>query len=242
MTAHPSGDDLGRHLRVLEALGRADEHLAYDDIEAFVDGGLDDIGREAVEAHAAACAACAAELDDLAAFRASLPTKNAPEAARVVPMPVRPRRIPRVAPWLAAAAVLVLAVAVARRTDPPLTAPNTPAPAPVDRPAAAQSAAPAIPAPAAPAVEVGTPLPAPEPATALRLRGGERRVGGKTFRFESGVWVDEAYDSLALLPEESLSGPSRAALIGREPALAAYSALGSRVVVVHAGTVYRLEP
>ncbi|MGE0812657.1 MAG: zf-HC2 domain-containing protein [Vicinamibacterales bacterium] len=254
MSAHPSGDDPGRHLRVMRALGLGTDgdHLAYEDIEAYVDGGLDDIAREAVAAHAATCAACAAEVEDLAAFRASLAAPRAPgPSPRVVPMPVR-TRMPRLAPWLAAAAVLVLAVTVARRTGPAVQSPAVPIPAPATAPAverpAAEMAPPAAQEPraqqpaAVPTARIPAPAAAPGPAPAPRLRGAVRSVAGKTFRFESGVWVDQAYDSLALLPEETVSGAARAALIAREPALAPFGALGSRVVLVHAGTVYRLEP
>ncbi len=51
------------------ALGaELDEHCAYEALAAVVDGSADDVTREIVESHAAACPTCRAELDDLRVF------------------------------------------------------------------------------------------------------------------------------------------------------------------------------
>jgi hypothetical protein len=77
----------------------------------------------------------------------------------------------------------------------------------------------------------------------LRRRGAERTVADKTFRLESGVWVDTRFDASAGLESVSVSGPAeRAAVLQSNPQLAPYAALGERVVVVWERTVYRFEP
>ena len=58
----------------------------------------------------------------------------------------------------------------------------------------------------------------------------------------AGEWVDVDYDRLTGLPEVEVTTDSdRHALLARLPALEPYAALGSRVTVVHAGTVYRFS-
>jgi hypothetical protein len=74
------------------------------------------------------------------------------------------------------------------------------------------------------------------------LRGTQRRVAGKTFRFTFGEWIDADFDVSARLPEVTVSSAEeRAALLARLPALAPYAALGDRVRVVHDGAVYRFQ-
>jgi hypothetical protein len=58
----------------------------------------------------------------------------------------------------------------------------------------------------------------------------------------AGEWIDADYDRLTGLPEVEVTADSdRRALLARIPALVPYAALGSRVTVVHAGTVYRFS-
>jgi hypothetical protein len=77
----------------------------------------------------------------------------------------------------------------------------------------------------------------------LRRRGAERTVADKTFRLESGVWIDTRFDASASLASVSVSGPEqRAAVLQDNPQLARYADLGERVVVVWERTVYRFEP
>lgn len=74
----------------------------------------------------------------------------------------------------------------------------------------------------------------------MRLRGAERRVGDKRFRLVSGEWIDAAYDPFDVRPVVDVTTPAeRAALLGRLPALRPFADLGKRVIVVHAGSVYR---
>lgn len=61
------------------------EHLEYDQLEAYVDGTLDEVDREIVESHLELCAACVAEARDLRAFRAMLSTYPAQEYAPASP-------------------------------------------------------------------------------------------------------------------------------------------------------------
>jgi anti-sigma factor RsiW len=70
-----------------EAIGLPERHLAYEDLEAFVDGRADAIARELVTEHTANCTMCASELADIAAMRDSLaPRPNRPaEAVRRLP-------------------------------------------------------------------------------------------------------------------------------------------------------------
>jgi hypothetical protein len=77
----------------------------------------------------------------------------------------------------------------------------------------------------------------------LRRRGTERTVADKTFRLESGVWVDTRFDAAAGLESVSVSGPEqRATILRSTPQLAPYADLGARVIVVWERTVYRFEP
>jgi Ca-activated chloride channel family protein len=117
------------------------------------------------------------------------------------------------------------------------------------------------PPPAAP------PMPAPVPAEAAgvdavafskskeELRNAEnlaknsspmsnmRLVAGKNFFLRDGVWNDSEYKADAKLPVVTLKFASDEYfnLIGQEPKLAEYFALGQKVVVVWKGNVYRVE-
>ncbi len=55
-----------------------DEHVAYEELEAFVDGHADAVDRELIAAHVAFCARCSSELTDLAATRESMNARSAP--------------------------------------------------------------------------------------------------------------------------------------------------------------------
>lgn len=61
------------------------EHLAYEQLEAYVDSALDEVDREIVESHLELCAECVAEVRDLRAFRAIMSTYPAKEYAPVSP-------------------------------------------------------------------------------------------------------------------------------------------------------------
>jgi hypothetical protein len=74
-------------------------------------------------------------------------------------------------------------------------------------------------------------------------RGVERIVNGKTFRLEEGVWIDRASDDARGLRTVRVQGAEqRARLLAQMPELIDYADLGSRVVVVADGNIYRFEP
>jgi hypothetical protein len=79
-----------------EALRPAASHLSDEDVQAYALGGLSADARAAADAHTAACAVCAEQVRELAAW-------------------VPPRRAPRVALAVAAAVLLALASAAAWR-------------------------------------------------------------------------------------------------------------------------------
>lgn len=229
-----------------------DDHLDYDALEALVDDTAADVDREIALTHTEACATCAAALDDLQRFRRELtPSLTTAGGARGVAA-VPPRHAAaavavatstswrRSLVFLATAAALVLAAFVPRLARPPARQPE---PTP---PGHSGGVAPSTttPSPVEPSRPVA-PSTARGPAVARRSdddvqRGSARRVGEKAFRFVAGVWVDAAYDRLAMLPEvQAPRGGGRDALLASIPALRVYAALGDHVLVVHRGTVYR---
>jgi hypothetical protein len=141
-----SPDELVRLLREsLERAGQEREPPPYEQLEAYVDGRLDDVDREIVESGMADDPELRAEVDALRALRAELP--SADEARRVVPFPVAPARRagepgrPRAVVWwqvaaaAAVAAAVVLAVIMPRAVAPPPTVAGPGSPPPADRPA-----------------------------------------------------------------------------------------------------------
>jgi Ca-activated chloride channel family protein len=70
-----------------------------------------------------------------------------------------------------------------------------------------------------------------------------RQIAGKTFYLISGVWTDSLFKEDEKLPIVVLKfgEDEYFNLIGREPKLADYFAMGQRVVVVWEGKVYRVE-
>jgi len=91
-------------------------------------------------------------------------------------------------------------------------------------------------------VQLATPPLVDNGETSVR-RGAERIVNGKTFRLEEGVWIDRASDEARGLPTVAVQGAEqRALLLAQMPQLAEYAELGSRVVVVEGGKIYRFEP
>ena len=69
-----------------------------------------------------------------------------------------------------------------------------------------------------------------------------RQVAGKTFYLREGVWTDAEFRLEARLPESSIrfSSDDYFALLKQKPRLAAFFALGERVLVVFEGRVYRV--
>ncbi len=70
-----------------------------------------------------------------------------------------------------------------------------------------------------------------------------RRVGGKTFYLDNGVWIDSEFKADTRLPETVLTfaGEEYFALLKQHPKLGSYFSLGERVVVVFEGRVYRVN-
>jgi Ca-activated chloride channel family protein len=70
-----------------------------------------------------------------------------------------------------------------------------------------------------------------------------RRVGGKTFYLNEGVWTDAEFDADGRMPETTLvfGSDEYFQLLKREPKLAEFFALGERVVVVFKNRVYRVS-
>jgi hypothetical protein len=185
-------------------------------LAALAEGALDAVAAEQLRSHLSDCRPCR----ETAALMARALTGETP----------RRRSLPPAAGWLALAATLVLATVVGVKVSRVETIPV---------PAAAPSPAPVV----APPVEA-TPLPAPlAVAPEVKRGGGERTIGGKTFRLVAGEWIDSAYDATAGLAIVEATGPeARRQLLTEHPALAPYLALGDRMLVVLDGTVYRLTP
>ena len=84
MTGTPR-DDLARYLRdELQAAAEGRESVAYEQIEAYVDGALDDVDREVFETRLADDPGLRAMVDDSRALRTALPPAAA-APSRVVP-------------------------------------------------------------------------------------------------------------------------------------------------------------
>lgn len=204
-------------------------------IAAYLEGRLETTEEARFLAHAARCAVCRETIANFA--RASREVDEAPGKASG-----------GTAGWprswmLPAAAALVLAAGTAlvvqQRRDAP-TPPGTRSPSPsIHLPT---ETAPPAPAPQTGQPVAGTPSAPTADPSLTRRRGGERRVGTKVFRLEAGEWVDREYDPLAAFPVVQISTrQEQAALLRRLPVLRQYAALGDRVTVVHAGTVYRFS-
>lgn len=207
-------------------------------LAGYLEGRLTKTEEARLISHLAACPGCRETLATYA---------RAAAAGQAAPPALTPARVrwSHARVWLPVAALLALstgaAVTVLRLTDVAdrRAAPAAPAAAgdqPLER-----SPGPADPEPMTP--ETATqPRPSPEargPALSTR-RSAERRAAGKTFRLVAGEWVDSEYDPLNLLPIVEVATPDdRAAVFVRAPALREYAAVGSRVLVVHQGTVYR---
>lgn len=198
-------------------------------LAALVAGRLGPDERRQLEQHLTECERCRGSL---ATWSRALP-QGAPAPRIALPA------------WLGAAAAAALAAWIGLRvgsTRPGPVAPvreegktEAPAPsAPVLAPTRSGDVSPR---------DGSSAAPSPEKAPLETKRGGEKRVGDKTFRLVAGEWVDSDFDPVAGLPGVEISGgQARRALLEREPALAPYSRLGDRVTVVFGGTVYRFLP
>jgi hypothetical protein len=209
-------------------------------LAAYVEDRLDAAERERVAAHVSGCDECRAVLAELGRGLAASRRGSG-----------RLARLPR-STALPIAAVLVLSAATSlillrQSAQAPTRSEGERSPAP-DTASATPSATSATPPPSA------APSPGGREPTVrgnstdredllVKRGGGAHSVAGKSFRLVAGEWVDTAYDPLASLPVVQATGPAeRAALLQRVPGLAAYAALGERLLVVHEGIVYRLRP
>lgn len=209
-------------------------------LAAYIDGTLDKDERSVVVSHLAGCGACRAALAEY--------VKAASEDAPTAKGPLRAWAAaggPRV--WLPIAATIAVVTVAGvlqqsqRRIDqappasPTVETPTTPGTA---------AGSPSSPSTGPPPTVSTPPPPSPQSPRiderTLRMRGTERRVGDKRFRLVSGEWIDADYDPLDLHPVVAVTtAAERTALLERLPALRPFAGLGERVIVVHAGSVYR---
>lgn len=70
-----------------------------------------------------------------------------------------------------------------------------------------------------------------------------RTAGGKTFYLRDGVWIDSEFKEAAKLPETVVKFGSDEYfdLLKQKSRLAAFFALGEKVVVIFEGRVYRVN-
>lgn len=210
-------------------------HPDLNALAAFIDHRLSEADQASVVSHLVSCAECRALVATHARGQMPLEIQDQQAAGPTS------RSLFRPAVWLPIAATLALATTAALivsrgdRVAPSPTTPIAPQPSrpPVEAPP--QTTSPPPPPKVAP--------PATDPGSLATRRSGMQTINGKTFRLVAGEWIDAAYDPLAVLPVQEISGPeARAALIARIPALAQYAALGTRVTVVHDGNVYQFRP
>jgi Ca-activated chloride channel family protein len=70
-----------------------------------------------------------------------------------------------------------------------------------------------------------------------------KQVADKTFLLQDGTWVDTTFDSSKLRAEQVVFGSERYfSLLTQHPEIGRYLALGDRVTIVLAGTVYAIGP
>lgn len=197
----------------------------FNALTAFVERRLNESERQRVITHLATCRSCR----EVVAALTSEPPQI--QLASVTAW----RRMPGL--WSVAAMlviVVIVGVITARQKG---VGPGSPAN--VEQPASPAVAAP----PDSPRVPPDTPTTSPQPAPPEdlgRVRGNERKIDGKTFRFVAGEWIDSSYDSQLLLPVVEATTPAdREALLRRVPNLKPFAALRGPVIVVLDGIVYR---
>lgn len=195
-------------------------------IAALVEGRLEEQERARVMEHLADCRQCRTVFTQLgrAAQDGSLSANDARSNVQALDTAHRVRR-PWTATrgWLPIAASLAVAVVAIRLFvgAPEDSGPSSPVTGPI--------------------TTSGQPTAGEEEL--LRKRSGGRQVAGKVFRMTEGEWVDQAFDPVAGVPVVTVRGrEERLDLLARVPELAPYVELGDRVLVVHAGTVYRFVP
>ena len=204
-------------------------------LAAFVEDRLDDDERRYIIGHLAGCADCRGTVAMLA--RGSVTQAHGVSD-------VSPRRWRQPMTWLGVAATIAIATVASVLVLRSRAVDVKPDAAPRAQTAPQPSASPAPPAVAPstpPFGEATTREPAGKQALGA-VRGAEKRVGGRRFRLEAGMWVDTAFDPLALLPVVDVTtATDRDAILRAHPALTPFAALGPRVTVVFQRTVYRFD-
>ena len=173
MTGTPR-DDLAGFIRdELQEAADGREDVAYEQIEAYVDGALDDVDREIFETRLADDPGLRAVVEDLRALRPALAPATA-SPARVVTFEPRAdagaaRQTPGRAPrrWLLPAGLAAAAAVALLLWRPWTPVPPPPSQAQQQPPPQQQRAQPGLPAPAGPA----------SPALTVALQDGGRTVG-----------------------------------------------------------------
>lgn len=227
----------------------ADVHLDDSNLLAAYFEDRLEAERRLVTEHLTSCDACRAAVAALARGSDDLAGVAPAESPPVVARRTRVLGLRPIA-WLPVAAALAIAtvsgIRLLRMQQPPASAPVTvtpdaaPVPVPVPLGQDVPGAATRLPVPPEAAPRSADPVNV-DPSV-LPRRSGERRIGAKTFRLVAGEWIDTAYDPVAGLQEVRTATPEETtALAQRVPALGAYIILGSRVLVVLDGTVYRLR-
>jgi hypothetical protein len=187
------------------------DHHGLNLLAAYVDGRLDSTEREQLTAHLASCRQCRTTVAALVQMPNATVAFRSPAGGY--------RWLTRTPVWLSAAAVLVLATVAIMGG---LRLPTADVPGAPSSPTDVVRQAPRTP---------------PEAGIQLPTR---RTVEGKTFRFVASEWVDDTHDPLKGLPEvEVRSEAHRAAVLDKIPELRPFAALGTRVIVVYRGTVYK---
>ena len=198
----------------------------FNALTAFVERRLNESERQRVITHLATCRPCREVVAALT-----------PEPPQTQPASVPAWRGMRGLWSLAAMLVVVVIVGVITSRERSV-GPGHPANG-TGQPASPAVAEPPDPPRVSPDAPTTSPQPAP-PEDLGRVRGNERKVDGKTFRFVAGEWIDSSYDPQLLLPVVEATTPAeREALLRRVPNLKPFAALRGRVVVILDGIVYR---
>jgi len=212
-------------------------------LAAFAEDRLGPEERMRVTEHLALCADCRETLAAMARARGG----DVTFASRDIKSPLTRPHV-----WLPMAAALVVATGLTvglitsgRVTRPSTEAPGAIVPTPGRPDAQGQRTGPPTPPQEAGGrtgrEQVSTPA-SPPPEGLLARRGGERKIGGKTFHLVAGEWIDTAYDRLGnLRVVEVRTTEDRSALLQRMPALTPYAGLGNRVTVVVDNVVYLFD-
>jgi hypothetical protein len=69
----------------LQDTAREDDHISYEEMEAYADGKLDDVQLEIVRSHLEVCSQCKTESQDLGSFRNSFISETGQASGRVIP-------------------------------------------------------------------------------------------------------------------------------------------------------------